>query len=118
MRFVIDHAAKPPIARGDREPWATMLRELARASNTTCKVSGLVTECAWSAWTVAQVAPFVEIVAEAFGEDRLLFGSDWPVCLLAASYSEVMDLARHTLGQLAAEKVFAGNARRIYGITA
>ncbi len=116
VAFVIDHAGKPPIATGAREPWATAMRELARAPNTTCKVSGLVTEADWHTWTVDQIAPYVALVAEAFGDDRLLFGSDWPVCLLAASYADVVNVAQQTLAGLDADKVLAGNARRVYGL--
>ncbi len=116
VRFMIDHAGKPPIAGGATEPWATGMRALAGAPNTACKISGLVTEANWRAWTEDQIAAFVELVVEAFGEDRLLFGSDWPVCLLAASYEQVLELARRTLSALATEKVFAGNAQRAYGL--
>lgn len=116
VRFVIDHAGKPPIESGSREPWQTMIAELASVPNTVCKVSGLITESGWDSWTGAQIRPFVETVVEAFGEDRLLFGSDWPVCLLAGGYAEVLTLARDTLAQVSAEKVFAANARRVYGL--
>jgi L-fuconolactonase len=114
VQFVIDHAGKPPIESGSREPWQRMIADLASAPNTACKVSGLITESGWDSWTAARIRPFVETVVEAFGEDRLLFGSDWPVCLLAGGYSEVLALARDTLDQVCAEKVFAANARHIY----
>ncbi|HWE10810.1 MAG TPA: amidohydrolase family protein [Solirubrobacteraceae bacterium] len=115
-RFVIDHAAKPPIATGRLEGWAEGIRRLAGLPHTACKVSGLISEADWRRWTVDDVAPFMDTVAGAFGEDRLLFGSDWPVCLLAGSYCEVLTVARETLAGLPAEKVFAGNARRIYAL--
>lgn len=118
VRFVIDHAGKPPIATGELEPWATGIRRLAGLPHTACKVSGLITEADWTAWTVDQIAPVVAVVAEAFGEDRILFGSDWPVCLLAGGYADVLDAARRTLAPLPAEKVFAANARRIYNLPA
>jgi L-fuconolactonase len=116
VRFVIDHAAKPSIAAGGLDAWAPGIRRLAAAPHTTCKVSGLITEARWESWTLDDVAPFVDTVVDAFGEDRLLFGSDWPVCLLAGSYSDVLTVARWTLAGLPAEKVFAGNARRVYGL--
>jgi L-fuconolactonase len=116
VSFVIDHAAKPPIDDGVGEPWLSGIRALAEAPNTTCKVSGLITEADWDSWTRTAIAPFVEVVAEAFGEERLLFGSDWPVCLLAGRYEDVVELARETLHRLPAEQVFAANARRIYGL--
>ncbi|MBV8990391.1 MAG: amidohydrolase family protein [Solirubrobacterales bacterium] len=118
VSFVIDHAAKPPIASGIIDPWGTAIRALASSPNTACKISGLITEANWSSWTTAQIAPFVDIAADAFGEDRLLFGSDWPVCLLAGSYSDPLEVARQTLGGLSPDKIFAANARRTYGLRA
>lgn len=118
VSFVVDHAGKPEIAAGRLEPWRTTIRELAAVPSVACKVSGLITEAHWSAWTTAQIAPFVDVVAEAFGSDRLLFGSDWPVCLLAGTYADVLRVADETLAGLPADKIFAGNARRIYGLTA
>lgn len=119
VRFVLDHAAKPPIADGVLEPWATMIRELAARPNVVCKVSGLVTE-AGSGWRREQFAPYVEVLLEAFGPGRLMFGSDWPVCLLAASYAEVVGLARDLLSphlsRAEDEGFFAGNARSVYAL--
>lgn len=117
VSFVVDHAGKPEIAAGMLEPWRTTIRDLATVPSVACKVSGLITEAHWSAWTTAQIAPFVDVVAGAFGSDRLLFGSDWPVCLLAGTYADVVRVADETLGGLPADKIFGGNARRIYGLT-
>jgi L-fucono-1,5-lactonase len=117
LRLVLDHAAKPPIATGRWEPWAGELAALARHENVACKLSGLVTEADWSAWTSAQLAPYVDHVRSCFGDDGVLFGSDWPVCLLAASYDQVVDALLDALGPIdnaAAEKLFGANARRIY----
>jgi L-fuconolactonase len=114
VKFVVDHAAKPDIAAGELEPWGTAIRRLADSPHVSCKVSGLITEADWRAWSTAQIAPFVDVVAHAFGEERLLFGSDWPVCLLAGGYGEVLGVTRDTLGALDTSKVFAANARRIY----
>jgi L-fuconolactonase len=119
LGFVLDHLAKPRIREAVVEPWATELRALARLPNVTCKVSGLVTEADWDAWTPEQLVRYVATAADAFGPDRLLFGSDWPVCLLAADYAEVAAAAEQALeaaGLDAAERdlVFGANARRIY----
>jgi len=117
VRFVLDHCSKPPVASGELEPWATRLRRLARHDNVVCKLSGLVTEADWASWTVSDLAPYVDVVLAAFGPDRLAFGSDWPVCLLAAGYAEVVAAAEQlTAGLSAAEQaaVFGGTARRVY----
>jgi L-fuconolactonase len=87
--------------------------------NVACKVSGMVTEAEWAAWTPADLRPYVDHVLDVFGPDRLLFGSDWPVCLLAASYEQVVDAARELLGALGegeVAKVFGETARRVYRI--
>ncbi|WP_425576432.1 amidohydrolase family protein [Streptomyces glaucosporus] len=117
--FVLDHLGKPPVADGRSEPWAGDLRRLAGLPNTVCKLSGLVTEARRDAWTVADLRPFADTALEAFGPRRLMFGSDWPVCLLAASYGRVVDTARALTAHLApAERaeVFGGTAARVYGI--
>lgn len=85
--FVLDHIAKPRIRDGALEPWAGRMRELARRPNVRCKLSGVVTEADWARWTPAGIRPFLETALEAFGPDRLLWGSDWPVCLVASSYA-------------------------------
>jgi L-fuconolactonase len=95
------------------------VRSLAAHDNVTCKVSGLVTEADWQRWTVADLRPYFEVVLDAFGPSRLMFGSDWPVCLLAASYSEVVASARELTSSLSpAEQgeIFSGTAARVYGI--
>jgi L-fuconolactonase len=91
LRLVLDHLAKPRIAEREIEPWSTSIGEIARLPNVTCKISGLVTEADWRAWAPDDLAPFIERAVEVFGPDRLMFGSDWPVCTLAASYSEMLD---------------------------
>jgi L-fuconolactonase len=90
LRFVIDHLAKPPVAAGELEPWAERMAPFAELEHVACKVSGLVTEADWARWKPADLAPYLERALEWFGEERLLFGSDWPVCTLAASYEEVV----------------------------
>ncbi|WP_338702756.1 amidohydrolase family protein [Streptomyces sp. Q6] len=113
LTFVLDHAGKPPIAAGEREPWATHLRALAALPNTVCKLSGLVTEADRRHWTVDALRPYADTVLDAFGPERVLFGSDWPVCTLAATYAEVVDAAREVTGGIDPD-VFAGTARRVY----
>ena len=116
MRFVIDHAAKPRIAAGARdEAWEEALAPLADLANVTCKLSGLVTEADWKAWTPGQLEPYVRRVLEWFGPERCMFGSDWPVCLLAAPYAEVMEAMRSITGDDA--NVFGETATRVYGLT-
>ena len=117
LQFVLDHLSKPPIATGELEPWASQLRALAAHENVACKLSGMVTEADWSAWSVAGLRPYAETVLDAFGPERVLFGSDWPVCLLAASYEAVLDAAEQLTAGLSAaerEQIFGGTARRIY----
>jgi len=117
LRFVIDHAAKPPIRTGATEPWATLLQPFGELPNVSCKLSGLVSEADPATWQVAALAPFVEIALEIFGPSRLLFGSDWPVCLLAASYTDVVAAARDLTAGLSTterEAVFGGAAEAAY----
>ncbi|MEK8170060.1 amidohydrolase family protein [Streptomyces sp. M19] len=118
--FVLDHAAKPAVAAGAWEPWAGLLADLAALPNVVCKLSGLVTEADWETWRPAEILPYARHVLDAFGPDRVLFGSDWPVCLLAAEYEEVVALAERATGHLTeAERaaVFGGTAARTYGLT-
>lgn len=88
QRFVLDHVAKPRIAQGELEPWRSRMVELGRRPNVWCKVSGMVTEANWRAWSAEQLRPYLDAVVEAFGPMRLMAGSDWPVCLLASSYEQ------------------------------
>jgi L-fuconolactonase len=117
VRFIVDHLAKPPISARAAEPWSTLLGHFASLDNVACKVSGLVTEAEWSTWRVQDLRPYVERALDVFGSDRLLFGSDWPVCLLAAGYGQVLDTARETMDGLSASEcaaVFGQNAQAIY----
>lgn len=118
--FVLDHIAKPRIRDGTLSPWREHIRELAQAPNVCCKVSGLVTEADWVNWKAEDFRPYLDIIFESFGEDRLMFGSDWPVCLLAGSYERVFKLLEQYVQQLRAEgraKLFGDNAARFYGIS-
>jgi L-fuconolactonase len=117
MRFVIDHIAKPPIASGETADWAARLKPFAAAPNVFIKLSGMVTEADWKRWTVRDITPYVQRVLEWFGPERCVFGSDWPVCLVAASYARVIDVCGQAIGDLAAddrERIFGGNAALAY----
>ena len=116
-RFVLDHLAKPDIAFGGWEPWAAGLAALAACENVTAKLSGLVTEANWATWSVADLQPYVDHALEVFGPGRLLFGSDWPVCLLAASYEHVLAAAHQLVGRLTLQErtdILGGTAAAIY----
>ncbi|WFU40591.1 amidohydrolase family protein [Bradyrhizobium sp. CB82] len=116
-RLVLDHAAKPPIADGFSRDWADRMAALAACGNVWCKVSGLATEARWNDWDAARLLPYIEHVAKCFGEDRLIFGSDWPVCLLAGSYGEIKGALEECLARLGPhlrEKAFGANAQQAY----
>lgn len=117
--FVLDHCAKPRIASREIEPWRGQIRELARRPLVHCKVSGMVTEADWARWTPDDLRPYFEVVLEAFGPERLMFGSDWPVALLASEYQRWVDaVAAWTAGLSANEReaVWGGNAARVYAL--
>lgn len=119
QRFVIDHLAKPLIKDHTLEPWATLIRRIAQQPNVYCKLSGLVTEADWAAWTAADFQPYLDIVLEAFGAQRLMFGSDWPVCLLAAEYQQVLALVAQYISPLSkAEQsaILGSNAATFYRV--
>jgi L-fuconolactonase len=121
VRFVIDHLAKPPIREALLEPWADLIALFGEVPNAWCKVSGMVTEADWEGWRTEDFTPFVERAMTAFGPRRLLFGSDWPVCLVAASYEQVHELARRLLGGLNMaehDAVFGANAEVVYRLEA
>jgi len=117
--FVVDHLAKPLIADRLMEPWATQMKEMGGRPNVWCKVSGLVTEAKWDEWEPEDFRPYLDVALEAFGPERLMFGSDWPVCLLAAEYGEVVDLAEGYLAGLSAAeraRISGENAVELYGL--
>jgi L-fuconolactonase len=120
QRFVLDHIAKPDIKRGAREPWATQIRTLGQNPNLSCKLSGLVTEADWARWQPADIHPYLDTVLEAFGPERLMIGSDWPVATLAGDYHRVMALVEEYLAArlpaAAGEAVLGGTAARVYGL--
>jgi len=119
QRFVLDHIAKPLIGEGKLEPWATHLRELARNPNLYCKLSGMVTEAKWRQWRAEAFHSYLDIVFESFGPDRVMIGSDWPVCTLSAEYPDTMRIVTDYIARLSAleqEAILGGNCARFYGL--
>src|SRR6266852_2809515 len=117
LNLVVDHMAKPPIASGEIGEWAREIKEVAAVPNVWCKLSGLVTEASWSDWRIEDLKRFVETALEYFGPQRLMFGSDWPVCLRAASYDRVLEAFQSLLVELneeECESIFARNATEFY----
>ena len=113
QRFVLDHLGKPDIRGGGLDEWRRNLFDLAALPNVWCKLSGLVTEADWRAWTPGQLRPYLDAALEAFGPSRLMFGSDWPVCLLAATYDRVLSLVRDAISEYTGDE-----QARILGKTA
>jgi len=119
QRFVIDHIAKPPIRAKQIASWTNHLRAMASNPLVYCKVSGLITEADSLSWCADEFKPYLDVVFEAFGAGRLLFGSDWPVCLLAGTYQQVKELIVDYMKDLPdseQEEVLGGNAERFYGL--
>lgn len=117
LRFILDHGGKPPIATGATQAWRIGVARLATLPNVACKLSGLVTEAAWNRWAPSEILPYAHYLLAAFGARRMLFGSDWPVCLLAATYDDVLSLAARACVDLTAEEreaLFSTNALRYY----
>jgi L-fuconolactonase len=113
QRFVLDHIAKPHIKRRDLWPWAAHIRELGQFPNVFCKVSGMVTEAEWNRWKPADFTPYLDVVFEAFTPRRIMYGSDWPVCLLSANYQRAYNLAATYC-----QKLSQSEQKRVFGQTA
>jgi L-fuconolactonase len=119
QRFVLDHSAKPRIAEMSFSPWREDLNELAQFPNVFCKLSGFVTEARWGDWTEGDIRPYLDIVTEAFGDKRLMIGSDWPVCTLSGSYQSTMGLVIRYIEQFPQaiqSDILGGNCARFYKI--
>lgn len=119
LSMVIDHLAKPPIREGRMDGWRDDFEAAARFPNVSCKLSGMVTEADCKGWTADDLGPYVQVALQAFGPDRLMFGSDWPVSTLCASYLQVVDALRKALGPLSADEtdqIFRRTAERVYGL--
>jgi L-fuconolactonase len=113
QRFVLDHIAKPKIAAAEIEPWRTNIRELSKRSNVSCKLSAMVTEDSWKQWSLESLRPYFDVAVEAFGPERLMTGSDWPVCLVAAGYAQWWNTLKNYFAD------FSENERaQIFGATA
>lgn len=120
QRFVLDHLAKPPIKSGEISFWADHIRHFAAHPNVYCKLSGLVTEADWRRWTPDQMTPYLDVAFEAFGPDRLMIGSDWPVCLVASSYSRTMQVVKDYLRNLPTDcqnKILGANAAAFWRLS-
>lgn len=119
QKFVIDHLAKPYIKKATLEPWESTMKSIAQNENVYCKISGMVTEADWQSWQYDDFIPYLDVVMEAFGPDRIMFGSDWPVCLLAGNYARVKAIVEKyitDLSEVEKLKVMGGTAMRFYGI--
>jgi L-fuconolactonase len=117
--FVLDHIAKPNIREAQLDPWADDLRRLAQFPNVSCKLSGMVTETQWKRWRPEDFYPYLDTVLEAFGPDRVMIGSDWPVCTLSADYASTMNIVRNYLSQFPTEaqaKILGETCAQIYKI--
>lgn len=116
-KFVIDHIAKPMIKDQITEPWAKYMKEIAKSENVFCKLSGMVTEADWKGWKKEHFSFYLDTILEAFGPERLMYGSDWPVCLVAAQYAQQMDIIQSfisTLSPTEKKDILGENARRFY----
>lgn len=117
QRFVIDHLAKPDIKGGIQTPWKEVMEAIAVHPNVHCKLSGMVTEADWNTWTQEDFTPYLDTVLQAFGTDRVMYGSDWPVCTVAGTYSQVFNLLQthvHTLSEAEQQKIFGENCAAFY----
>jgi L-fuconolactonase len=117
--FVLDHIAKPRIAARDMEPWRTRIHELSKRDNICCKLSGMATEDVWSQWSIESLRPYLETVVEAFGANRLMAGSDWPVCLVATSYVRWWQALRNYFADFSEDErteIFGAAATKIYNL--
>lgn len=118
-RFVLDHIGKPQISYHLLDPWKSLIKEMAQFPGVYCKLSGMVTEANWKNWKKEELLPYMDVVIDAFGTDRVLYGSDWPVCLLAATYQRANNLVNDYIRQFSIseqEQIMGENASRIYGL--
>jgi len=119
-KFVIDHIAKPSIKSGDIKEWETLIREIAKHRNVYCKVSGMVTEADWAHWKYDDFVPYLDVVFDAFSTKRIMYGSDWPVCLLGGDYSSIKSIIEEYIKNLSAEQqeeIMGGNAIKFYQLS-
>jgi L-fuconolactonase len=117
LQFVLDHLGKPSIKNKEIKEWKSAIKELSALENVHCKVSGLVTEAEWKSWKYADLIPYLDTVVENFGVDRILFGSDWPVCLVAGSYKDITGVAEEYFSSFSKDeksKIYRSNAIKVY----
>jgi len=119
QKFVIDHLAKPPIKDGEISEWKKEIQKISRFENVHCKISGMVTEADWKSWKQDDFIPYIDVVIEAFGPNRIMFGSDWPVCLVAASYERTVGIVREyfsSFSETEQQLFFGDNATKFYNL--
>jgi L-fuconolactonase len=119
QKFVIDHIAKPYIKDGFYDGWAVLMQEIAKQENVFCKLSGMITEADYKTWTAEQINPYMDLVLESFGSDRIMFGSDWPVCLVAGNYSKVKKLTTNFISKLGIDEqknIMGASAIKFYNL--
>lgn len=119
QKFVIDHIAKPYIKDGFYDGWALMMKEIAKHQNVHCKLSGMITEADYNSWTPQQIVPYMALTLQTFGAERVMYGSDWPVCLVAGNYGQVKKLVTDFIGELSEEEqkgIMGGNALKFYDL--
>lgn len=119
IKFVIDHIAKPYIKDGFFDGWANQMKAIAKQENVYCKVSGMITEADYKTWTQAQLHPYLDLVFNAFGTNRILFGSDWPVCLVAGNYQQVKNIVTNYIADFSADEkanIMGLNAIKFYNL--
>ena len=119
QKFVIDHIAKPYIKDRFYDGWATLMKEISEYPNVYCKLSGMTTEADYNNWTPQQIEPYMQLVLDSFGTKRILFGSDWPVCLVAGNYTKTKELVTHFIAKLSMEDqaaIMGDNAMQFYNL--
>jgi L-fuconolactonase len=119
QKFVIDHLAKPHIKKKEIKEWTLDIESIAKLPNVWCKISGMVTEADWKGWKKEDFIPYIDVIVENFGVERIMFGSDWPVCLVAGSYKEVTDIVKDYFSSFSTDeqkKVFGKNAAAFYNL--
>lgn len=119
QKFVIDHIAKPYIKEGFYHGWATLMTEIGMHENVFCKLSGMITEAEYNTWTTHQIEPYMNLVIKAFGTDRIMFGSDWPVCLVAGNYKQVKNIVTNFIADLSDEEkanIMGKNTIKFYNL--
>lgn len=119
VNFVLDHIAKPNISEGHNENWSVLMKKLSQSPNVVVKISGMITQTNWGNWSEEEFYPYIELIAKYFGPNRMMFGSDWPVCLLSGSYQQVVTVVESAISnwsELEKEMIWSSTAIRAYGL--